>query len=138
DPAMVGRSLPIGLRILVRPAITFYLGFQPQVQARVYQTVDEVLPPRVGIPAFRVAVLDELQLRQQPEALAAIRHLYDLMATETVYIDHLNGPTLLDADPAAAYGSTTLGHRPGFASVWDGSKPNPDSQSARIWVIPLR
>ncbi|MGC8643516.1 MAG: ArnT family glycosyltransferase [Isosphaeraceae bacterium] len=86
-----------GLRLLVRPPVTFYLG--GRVPAQVEPNLDRLLVS--GNPKFR-ALVDVAQLRQEKDLETAKAKLLSRWEIVHEYPTQLNLPTLLDVDPGAA------------------------------------
>jgi 4-amino-4-deoxy-L-arabinose transferase-like glycosyltransferase len=115
-------TLPAATRVdaLVRPSLTFYLMIGGGMQIRVLPSLAAL--DQAAYPGA-VVLLDEVQLRQErrPDLL---RHL----RSEDSWVrfsgeDVLGGASLLDVDPAAAYG-------------WSGrSGREPDARRPHVWSM---
>jgi 4-amino-4-deoxy-L-arabinose transferase-like glycosyltransferase len=86
-----------GVRLLVRPPVTFYLGGRISAQAE--PNLDGLLAS--GNPKLW-AILDEAQLRQEGDLKIATEKLLRHWEIVHEYPTQLNLPTLLDIDPGAA------------------------------------
>lgn len=98
--AQVLANLPpgtVGLRLLARPPVTFYLG--GRIAARVEPNLESLLVS--GNPKLW-ALVDVAQLRQEGDLKMATEKLLTRWEIVHEYPTHLNLPTLLDVDPGAA------------------------------------
>jgi hypothetical protein len=86
-----------GLRLLVRPPVTFYLGGRVPAQAE--PDLAGLLQPR---DPRLWALVDLAQLRQEGDTGAATKRLLERWEKVREYPTQLNLPTLLDIDPGAA------------------------------------
>jgi 4-amino-4-deoxy-L-arabinose transferase-like glycosyltransferase len=86
-----------GLRLLARPAVTFYLGRKVPVQ--VEPDLDHLVSDKGG---GAWALVDEVQLRQEGDSRAARARMLDRWDRVAEYPTALTLPTLLDVDPGAA------------------------------------
>jgi 4-amino-4-deoxy-L-arabinose transferase-like glycosyltransferase len=119
--------------LLARPCFSFYL--QAYLGATVHpfpnwhelQRSEHALGS--GVP--RLVLVDEVQLRQEPsdaELTDWRRRSFDFRPPE----DLLNGPTLLDADPQAAFGRSLLG---GQEWSWPTAEAGWDAPRSRIMLF---
>jgi hypothetical protein len=86
-----------GLRLLARPAVTFYLGRKIYVQ--VEPDLDHLVSEKGGGSR---ALVDTVQLRQEGDLRSATARLLDRWERVAEYPTALTLPTLLDVDPGAA------------------------------------
>jgi dolichyl-phosphate-mannose-protein mannosyltransferase len=91
------------LRLLVRPAVTYYLD--PTVMLRPQGDLDQLL--REG-QLGDWALVDEVLLRQEGDLPRARTRLLARWELEAVWPVPLSPPTLLDIDPGAAYGTSSV------------------------------
>jgi hypothetical protein len=96
-----------GLRLLVRPPVTFYLG--GRAGARVEPDLDALLRDQGG---GAWALVDLAQLRQSGDVEATSARVLKRWERVGIYPTALNLPTLLDVDPGAARAA-----RPGEADA---------------------
>src|SRR5262249_14024383 len=86
-----------GLRLLVRPPVTFYLG--GRVATLVEPNLERLMSP---VDPRLWALVDVVQLRQEGGLKAVTEQLETRWERVGEYPTHLNFPTLLDVDPGAA------------------------------------
>jgi 4-amino-4-deoxy-L-arabinose transferase-like glycosyltransferase len=86
-----------GLRLLARPAVTFYLG--RKVTVEVEPDLGHLVSDKAG---GAWAVLDDVQLRQEGDLTVAAARLRERWDRVAEYPTALTLPTLLDVDPGAA------------------------------------
>jgi hypothetical protein len=91
------------LRTLVRPAVAFYLDSRVAIRPR--GDLGQLL--REGRPGDW-ALVDEVLLRQEGDAGDARARLLALWDLEAAWPVPLSAPTLLDIDPGAAYGTSSV------------------------------
>lgn len=136
DPTFSPSPSPASLRILARPAVRFYYLTTGTPRWPLYVEPDwEQL--RRNVTARDWVIIDEILLHQEPPDSVGHRVLQDLFEFASGEPDHLSGPTLLDIDPGAVYGHSSLGRKPGYSNDWRGGMPHRQDQtpSARVWLL---